>query len=312
MNILVTGYKGFVGNALVGRLKKSGHKIIGLDYSEKPEESLKHKAHISVKGDVRDFDLLKKIIVEHEIEEIYHLASWAINGVCANDPLTTFEVNLMGMVNILEVCRNYGKNVKNVIISTSDKAFGASKVPYTEENELKPLFTYDTSKACQQLIALGYFRNYDVPIKIVACSNIYGPGDLHFSRVIPATINRLLKGQPARLWADSEGHVREFVYIDDVINAFLIVAQKGEHGGVYCCGGTEYLAIKELMVKICLIMKKNPKKEIKVFNRPVFMKELAEQYIDASKIGKLGWKPKVSLTEGLKETIKFHKKLLRK
>jgi len=307
MNILVTGHKGFVGRAMVERLKGEGHFVVGLDNKKYCSRDLKDLADVFIKGDVVDYELMRRTVVDYEIEEIYHFASRAINGNCANDPLETFRTNLMGMVNVLEVCRNYGKFVKNIVISTSDKAFGASHVPYTEENELKPLFIYDTSKACQQLIALSYFRNYGLPVKVVACSNIYGPKDPNFSRVIPMTVTRLAQGKPARLWKDSEDHVREFVYIDDVIDAFLKVGKDGVIGEIYCCGGTEHLTIKELMIKICSLMEKDSMSEIKIFERPsVSLMEIEEQYIDSSKLKSIGWFPHISLHDGLKKTIDYY------
>jgi len=308
-NILITGHKGFVGNALLEKLQSSENFIVGIDNDYNPYKKLKYSPNISINGDIRDFDLLKEIIIKHEIQEIYHLASWPITKICANDPLTTFDVNVKGFANLLEVCRLYGENVKNIIISTSDKAFGKSKVPYNENSSLEPLFVYDTSKSCQQLMALCYFNNYNLPIKIVACSNIYGPGDYNMSRVIPMCLTKIAQDLPMRLWKDSENHVREFVYIDDAVGAFIIVAKKGKIGDLYCCGGTEHLKIKDLMKKICLINGKNFEESIKVYERPTGLMEIEEQYIDSTKLKSLGWNPKTSLEEGIKKSMDFYKKL---
>jgi len=308
MNILITGYAGFVGNALVGRLKNKNNLIVGLD-KRKTYRKLLNAPDIAIQGDIRDLELLREIIVEHEIEEIYHFAAQAITKICSNDPHTTFDTNAMGTATLLEVCRNWGENVKKIIISTSDKAFGNAPVPYTESSALSPLFIYDTSKACQQLIALSYFNNYNLPIRIVACSNIYGPGDPNMSRVIPSTITRLMQGRPARLWKHSAEHIREFVYIDDVLDAFLLVSEKGQNGEVYCCGGTEYLKIKELLEKICNMMEKDSLSNIEIEDKPLSLMELSEQFINPTKLKSLGWDPKISLDKGLEKTIKFYTNL---
>jgi nucleoside-diphosphate-sugar epimerase/SAM-dependent methyltransferase len=305
----VTGCEGFVGNALVGRLKNKNNLIIGLDKGKNSNTRIINTPDIFIKGDIRDFELLRKIIVDYEIEEVYHFAAQAITKICSNDPHTTFNVNAMGTATLLEVCRNWGENVKKIIISTSDKAFGNAPVPYNESSFLSPLFVYDTSKACQQLIALSYFNNYRLPIRIIACSNIYGPGDFNMSRVIPAAINRLLQERPARLWKHSADHIREFIYIDDVLDAFLLVSEKGQNGEIYCCGGTEYLKIKDLLDKICRMMGKDPLLNIKIEERPINLMELKEQFIDSTKLRSLGWAPKFSLDEGIKETIKFYQEL---
>ena len=307
MNILITGHEGFVGNALVGKLKDKNNLIVGLD--KRKSEKLLNTPNITIQGDIRDFELLRKIIVEYEIEEIYHFAAQAITKICSNDPHTTFDTNAMGTATLLEVCRNWGENVKKIIISTSDKAFGNAPVPYTESSILSPLFVYDTSKACQQLIALSYFNNYNLPIRIIACSNIYGPGDSNMSRVIPSTITRLMQERPARLWKHSTDHIREFIYIDDVLDAFLLVSEKGKNGELYCCGGTEYLKIKDLIKKICEMMEKDPLYSIEIAERPLNLMELSEQFIDSTKLRSLGWNPKTSLEKGLERAIKFYKTL---
>ncbi len=246
-NILITGHEGFVGNALVGKLKKEGNLIVGIDKGRCSNMEILNTPDFSFKGDMRDFKLLRKIIVDYEIEEIYHFAGLAITKICSTNPYNTLSVNVMGTATLLEVCRNWGANVRKIIISTSDKAFGNSPIPYTEESPLRPLYAYDTSKSCQQLVALSYFNNYNVPVRIVACANIYGEGDFNMSRIIPATITRLMQGTPARLWEDSANHIREFIHIDDVLDAFITVADKGNNGEVYCC----YIPFLTRMVKWC-------------------------------------------------------------
>jgi nucleoside-diphosphate-sugar epimerase/dTDP-4-dehydrorhamnose 3,5-epimerase-like enzyme/SAM-dependent methyltransferase len=312
MNVLVIGYQGFLGNALLGKLKKRENLVVGIDIDPNLKKILKYTPDVPIIGDIRDHDFIRRVITDYEIEEIYHLASWSIVKKCADDPLSAFDINIMGLVSILEACRISGKNVKKIVISTSDKAFGNAPIPYTEESPLKPLFIYDTTKACQQMIALSYFNNYNLPIRIIACSNIYGPGDYNESRVIPRTITRLGNNEPALLWKDSETHIREFVYVDDVVNAFLTVSEKGKNGEIYCCGGTGNLTVFELMKKICNIMGKDPSTNIKIIDRPANFKELKEQYIDASKLHSLGWIAKISLEEGLKKSVEFYINLIKK
>ncbi|MEK6927750.1 MAG: NAD-dependent epimerase/dehydratase family protein, partial [Nanoarchaeota archaeon] len=161
-------------------------------------------------------------------------------------------------------------------------------------------------KACQQLVALSFANNFKLPVKIVACSNIYGPGDYNFSRVVPKSISRLSKGQKAMLWKDSAEQIREFVYVDDVADAFVLVGKKGKAGEIYCCGGTEYTSIGEFMKKICTLMGKDSERDIEVVERPVELMELQEQFIDSTKLRSLGWTPKYTLEKGLEECIKFY------
>ena len=313
MNTLITGYDGFLGTVLTKKLKEKGRFIVGIEKEENYIREDKEKPHISIIGDVRDSKLLRRVIVEYDIEEIYHLASWAIQKHCAEDPGIAFDINVMGLVSVLEACRTTGRGtgIKSIVVSTSDKAFGEAPIPYTEESHLKPLFVYDSSKACQQIISLAYARNYGLPIKIIASSNFYGPGDYNTTRIIPNSIIRMEKNMPARVWKDSEHHVREFIYIDDVAEAFITVSEKGKSGEVYCCGGTGHLKIGDLVKKICTLMNKNPDEHIKVATRPPYLQEIQEQMINSSKLRSLGWNPKFSLDEGLKNSVKFYQKLVK-
>ena len=309
MQCFVTGHTGFIGNAIVGDLKKSGHKVIGIVRDENRGHELSKHPDIIVKGDIRDYNFVRRVISDYEIEQVYHCAAQAIVRSCANDPHTTYDINVMGTVSLLEAVRNAGGTVKSVVVSTSDKGFGHAPVPYTEKTPLAPLYTYETSKACQQLITQSYFHNYGVPAKIVACSNVYGPGDPNLSRIIPGSIMKLANDEPAMLFEGVADYIREFVYIDDVVEAFITVANKGSNGEVYCCGGTEHLKMITLLENICKLIGKDPDRYIKLFKKSEYFKEIEKQYIDSTKLRSLGWSPNTSLENGLQKTIQFYTEL---
>jgi CDP-glucose 4,6-dehydratase len=310
MNCLVTGHTGFLGNAIVGHLKAIGKDtIIGIERDENKRRDLRYQPDVFVKGDIRDYDFIRRVIADYEVEEIFHCAAQAIVRTCANDPYTTYDINVMGTVALMEACRNSGDSVRSIVVSTSDKAFGHAPIPYTEKTPLNPLYTYETSKACQQLITLCYFHNYGVPSKVIASSNVYGPGDPNDSRIIPNSIIRLAKGEPALLFEGAADYVREFVYIEDVANAFVTASRSGKNGEVYCCGGTEHLKMLDLIVYICELMGKDPEKDIKIFQKSRYFKEIEKQYIDSSKLQSIGWSPKVSLEAGLRKTIEYYSEI---
>ena len=310
MNCLVTGHTGFLGNAIVGHLKAIGKDtIIGIERDENKRRDLRYQPDVFVKGDIRDYDFIRRVIADYEVEEIFHCAAQAIVRTCANDPYTTYDINVMGTVALMEACRNSGDSVRSIVVSTSDKAFGHAPIPYTEKTPLNPLYTYETSKACQQLITLCYFHNYGVPSKVIASSNVYGPGDPNDSRIIPNSIIRLAKGEPALLFEGAADYVREFVYIEDVANAFVTASRSGKSGEVYCCGGTEHLKMLDLIVYICELMGKDPEKDIKIFQKSRYFKEIEQQYIDSSKLKSIGWSPKTTLEAGLKKTIEYYSEI---
>jgi nucleoside-diphosphate-sugar epimerase len=306
MNALVTGHTGFLGNAILGGLKEKGDVVVGIERDENKRRDLKFSPDIHVKGDIRDHDFVRRVIVDYEVEEVYHCAAQAIVRTSANDPLTTYDINIMGTVSVLEACRNSGDTVKSIVVSTSDKAFGHAPIPYTEKTPLNPMYTYETSKACQQLITQSYFHNYGLPTKVVASSNVYGPGDPNLSRIIPNAIMSLAKGDAALLFDGVANYLREFIYIDDVVNAFIAASRNGKNGEVYCCGGTEHLKMIDLLTLICKLMGKSPEKDIKIFQKSRYFKEIEKQYIDSSKLQSLGWKPQVTLDEGLKRSIEYY------
>lgn len=305
MNVLVTGFTGFLGGVILNKLNQEGHRTVGILRDKFRTGSL-YSPVVSVCGEIRDYNFIRRVIADYEIEEVYHCAAQAIVRSCANDPLSTYDINVMGTVNLLEACRTSGQTVKSVVVSTSDKAFGHAPIPYTEDTPLNPLHTYETSKACQQLITRSYYHNYGVPTKVVASSNIYGPGDPNFSRIIPNTIRQLHRGEQAVLNDGVADYIREFVYVEDVADAFIAAARKGKSGEVYCCGGTEHLRVLDLIIHICELMGKDPEKSVKLFKKPDTFKEIEKQYIDSSKLRALGWEPKISLDEGLQRSIAYY------
>ena len=309
---LVTGHTGFLGGAITGLLKAGRDVVIGIERDDNKRRDLQNHPDIFVKGDVRDYNFIRRVIADYEVEEVYHCAAQAIVRTCANDPYTTYDINVMGTVALLEACRNCGESVKSVVVSTSDKAFGHSPIPYTEKTPLNPLYTYETSKACQQLITLSYFHNYGVPTKVIASSNVYGPGDPNLSRVIPGSIIRLAKGEPALLFDGAAEAIREFVFVTDVANAFVTAARNGKNGEVYCCGGTEHCSMLDLLVDICNMMGKDPEKDIKIFQKSRYFKEVDQQYIDSTKLRSIGWDPKVPLDMGLKMSIEYYTEIANK
>lgn len=311
-NCLVTGHTGFLGGAITGLLKSGGDVVVGIERDENKRRNLVDSPDIFVKGDIRDYNFVRRVIADYEIEEVYHCAAQAIVRSCANDPYTTYDINVMGTVSLLEACRNSGDTVKSIVVSTSDKAFGHAPIPYTEKTPLNPLYTYETSKACQQLITLSYFHNYGLPTKVIASSNVYGPGDPNLTRIIPNSIMRLANNEPALLFEGAAEYIREFVFITDVANAFVTASRNGKNGEVYCCGGTEHCAMIDLISDICELMGKDPSKDIKIFQKARYFKEIEKQYIDSTKLRNIGWDPKVPLDMGLKLTIDYYSDLAKK
>lgn len=305
--VLITGISGFVGCATAERLISLGADVVGIvkDLNLDQDVGMSLMGATLEHGDICDYQFLRRVISEHEIEVVFHFAAYAIVRVSARDPLTTYNVNVMGTVNLLEAIRNVGSTVKSIVCASSDKAYGDHEVlPYTEDLPLQPKNTYDTSKACMDLISRSYAHNYGMPIVVTRCSNIYGPGDRNFSRIIPNTIRRILAGKSPTLFSDVENMEREFIYIDDVVTAYIKLAQVADQhkGEAFNIGETDVIKIKNLVLLIADVLGKKDV-EIEIQPREPVFKEIQRQFIDASKLEKaISWVPTTSMRWGIEET----------
>lgn len=310
-SVLITGASGFIGGALLKSYTAglgSNVEIIAMVHDYHRADVTKVSADHIVIGDITDYNFLCRVISEYEINTIFHLASQAIVRSCANDPMSAYETNVMGMVKLLEAVRTVGMNtVKSIVVSTSDKAFGHAPPPYDEHTPLMPKYTYEATKTCQDIVAQNYFHNYGVPTKICRCSNVYGPGDPNESRIIPNTIKRIRSGNKPVIYSDVAEYVREFIFIDDVVSAFKIVDEKAAPGEIFCVGGTEALKVKDLVQRILDLSGSELEVEYITKTASVF-KEIDTQYINADKLKALGWSPAYGIDEGIKETLRYYSK----
>jgi len=311
--VLITGGTGFLGSHITKRLVGNVESVTIVTTDIRQQTTLKSlgvdvdKINL-VKGDVRDFDFLRLLFNEYEFDTVFHLGALSEVKKCQPDPKLAFDVNVGGTVNVLEACRMYGK-VKAVVVSSSDKAYGNGQVPYVEGQSLNGVGTYEVSKSATDLIARSFYSNYDVPVVVTRCSNLYGGGDMNFSRVIPNNINKILNGERPMIWKGSEKSTREFLYIDDAVDAYLslvenITKTKGE---AFNIGSNEVITIGELLNLLLTKMDSNLK--IKYVEKD--FPEISHQYLDSSKIKKhTGWKPETSLQNGILKSIKSYKEIL--
>lgn len=308
--VFVTGISGFIGQAIAARLCLEGAYVVGLTRTKcgKPKSVWHNKLY---NGDVTNHDLLRSIISYEEIDTIFHLAAYAIVRVSAKDPYTTYNVNVMGTAALLEAARIVG-GVERIIVASSDKAYGDhDELPYKETHALQPKNTYDTSKACMDLIAQSYRHNYDMRIVVTRCSNVYGPGDRNISRIVPNTIRRALNGLAPLVYSDVECMEREFIYIDDVVDAYLRISNFADINWLKPAiniGGGGAIKIYDF-VKIIADTVGIDKDPIVIQRDPRF-KEIKKQYIDASYLESLGWKAKTGPYTGVKKSVEWYRNYL--
>ena len=237
----------------------------------------------------------------------------------------TFETNVRGTYNLLEACRrSVGSKhiIESIIIASSDKAYGEyppEKMPYEENYPLIPKYPYDTSKACADMIAKSYsIDEYNLPIVITRFSNIYGPGQMNFSAIIPDSIICAL-GQKKFIPRSDGTMVRDFLFSEDVADLYIKISihlssePEKIKGQVFNAGSNNPINIKSLVSKIFNFLdnKIELDKIIKEMNGKKTIGEIHHQHMSYKKVFTFfGWTPKHKLDEGLKKTINWYKKII--
>ncbi len=308
--IFVTGANGFLGSHLTKALVKEGNKPFVLIYEENPgsvfdREGLELKTSI-VRGDIRDLKLIEGILKENNIDTIFHLAAQAIVDQAVDDPLATFEVNVQGTINILEAAKKVG-GVERIIVASSDKAYGHhGELPYREHtHHLKPKYPYEISKACADLISQGYHKTFGMPVCITRATNLYGPGDLKFNRIVPHTIQSLYHNTPP-LIRDTSESLRDYLYVEDAVSGYLKLAEaigKDIVGEAFNFSTNTPMSVGEAIKTISQEMNKSIE--------PLVVKtkgfEIKHQYASYDKSNTvLNWRPSHTFIEGIRKTIPWY------
>jgi len=313
--VLVTGASGLLGSAMVPELVRRGAEVVALVRDSVPKSLLFHDGWlervISVHGSITDGALLRRTIAEYSIRSIFHLGAQTLVGVAQSDPLSTLEANVGGTWTVLEAARLTGS--PQVLVASSDKAYGKSDdVPYREDYPLRGDAPYEVSKSCADLIATMYGRTYNLPVAIARCGNLFGGGDLNYSRLIPGVIQATLRGENFIIRSDGK-HVRDFLYVEDAVEAYVCLAEKLASGSVafgeaFNFGLEAPLTMIELTEKILLMM---GRPDLRPLIQNTARCEILVQYLDASKARqKLGWSPRCGMEEGLRRTIEWYREFL--
>ncbi len=312
--VLVTGATGVVGSWVTKDLLERGAVVAALVMEADPQSELFRSGCIkrvhAVDGRLEDFSVLEHALAEYEVDTVIHLGAQAIVGTADAAPLATFETNVRGTWNLLEACRRRRNAIRGIVIASSDKAYGEhDHLPYTEDMPLKGRGTYEVSKSCADLIAQAYHHTYGLPIAIARCGNVFGGGDLNWSRIVPGTIRSLGRGESPVIRSDGQ-YVRDYFYVKDASRAYLTLAAQLDSrevcGESFNFGAESRLTVLQIVNKISRLMQCehiNPT----VLNRA--QGEIRSQYLSSAKAARvLQWKPAYSLDEGLGETIQWYKK----
>ncbi len=309
--VLITGGTGLLGSEMTDELVQMGADVtlIVRDRVSRSRiylEKIYKRVSIAY-GDITDLAFVERVVGENEIDSVFHLAAQTIVRIANASPISTFESNIKGTWNVLEASRIHPKSVKRIVIASSDKAYGISDVlPYDETTRLVGRYPYDVSKSCTDLIAQSYWHTYKIPVSITRCGNLFGPGDLNFSRIIPGTIFSVLKNEIPVIRSDGK-FVRNYFYIKDAVSGYLTIAENIERaqGEAFNLGTNERYSVLEITNMILKIMKSKLKPIIK--NEAT--NEIVEQFLSIKKASSLlKWKASYSAERALRETIEWYKK----
>jgi CDP-glucose 4,6-dehydratase len=314
---LVSGAHGFVGSHLAKALLEDGDGVRVLDrpaprLADVGGERLSGLDLLGIRGevelvetDLRDAESVAAAVMG--CESVFHLAAQTIVGVARRSPLETFEVNVRGAWNVFEACRVH--QVERVVFASSDKAYGASpELPYRENFPLRAAFPYDASKAAADTIARSYANAYGLPLAVTRFANVYGGGDLNFSRLIPETVIAVLDGRPPVIRSDGSPE-RDFLHVDDAVSAYLAIAEAleaGAAGEAFNAGGERPHSVREVVELIAVLAGGGVEADFQGAGSPDG--EIDRQFVDSGKLRELtGWRPRVGLEDGLRRTLEWYR-----
>ncbi len=313
LRVLVTGGSGFIGSALVKALLRGGNRVRVLDDNSRgsPRRLADVAADIEfVAADIRDTDAVER--AAQGIDEVHHLAF--VNGTefFYKAPELVLDVGVRGMINVMDACRRHG--VGTLVLASSSEVYQTppniptdENVPLVVPDPLNPRYSYGAGKLINEVMAINYGRKFFQRVLIFRPHNVYGP-DMGFEHVIPQFALRLhaAKAQPAgRLRFDIQGNgaeTRSFCFIDDLIAGVLTVRDKGEHLGIYHVGTMEEVSIADLARHVA----RAAGRDIELVAGPPAAGGTPRRCPDISKLVRLGYKPRVSLDQGLQPTLDWY------
>ncbi len=324
MKILVTGGAGFIGSAVVRHAVAQGHAVVNLDaltYAaclDNVASVADSPLYAFEQADIRDRAALGRVFAKHQPDAVMHLAAESHVDRSIDGPGDFIETNITGTYNMLEAARAYwvsqGKpdSFRFHHIST-DEVFGSlpadPSVQFTEDTAYDPRSPYSASKASSDHLVRAWHETYGLPVVMTNCSNNYGP--FHFpEKLVPVVILKALAGAPIPVYGKGE-NVRDWLYVEDHADALLTVLEKGKLGRSYNIGGENEAKNIDIVRTICAALdEKRPGNQpyteqiTFVTDRPGHDMRYA---IDPSRIrNELGWRPSVTLEEGLEKTVQWY------
>jgi CDP-glucose 4,6-dehydratase len=313
--VLVTGATGLVGSHLIEKLITLEADVFAF-VLETPKTSLFVQKNFAdhvyvIKGNLAVKESVFQGVIEAKPQIIIHLGAQTIVGNAIKDPLETFESNIQGTYFLLEAARLHAKNLLAIVVASSDKAYGTAKtLPYTEEFPLHGDGPYDVSKSCTDLLAQSYGFTYQLPVSVARCGNIYGAGDINWSRIVPGTFKSIFMHEQPILRSDGT-FLRDYIYVEDVVDAYLLLAEKSKT----IKPGTAYNFSNDMAYTVDQIYREICEAAVGQYVEPRYLNaagnEIHDQHLSSENALKdFGWKSTRTLESGLKQTSLWYQAII--
>lgn len=311
-NTIVTGGCGFIGSHFIKYLisKYPKTNIVNVDLltycgnSENVKDIAKNPRYKFYKADIGDFKTISYILKKHKADLVVNFAAESDNNKAISSPIDFTKTNVLGTAILLETARQ--TNIKRFHHISTCEVFGQlslnSQVKFSEDSPFKPRTPYNASKASADHIAKSYFHTFRLPVTISHCANNYGSHQFP-EKIIPVFAIKALKNEPLPLFK-SQKNKREWIHVQDHCSAIDLILQKGSIGEAYNIGTGLEKSVDQIADDI-----------LGVLSRPMSLKKIipdrlghdTRYLLNSSKLKRLGWKPRINWSEGLKETINWYK-----
>src|ERR1700680_2268823 len=310
MKILVTGGAGFIGSCFVRlALQNPAFEIFNLDaltYAgnlENLSSVSNNPRYRFIKADLCDLDGLRPIFEQAKPDAVVHFAAESHVDRSIFAPQPVFETNLRGSFNLLETMR--AQRVSRFIHVSTDEVYGSLEAPLeADENfPLQPSSPYSAAKAGSDLLALGYFKTYKLPVIVTRASNNYGPYQFP-EKLIPLMISNALEDKPLPVYGDGL-QIRDWLYVEDHCRALLAILEKGRDGEIYNIGGNWWVQNKPVLQRILAITGKPASLIEYVTDRPGHDRRYALS--SAKLFNETGWTPQMDFERGLAATVEWYR-----
>lgn len=313
LNVLVTGATGLIGSHLTHALLAAGARVHILRLlPDRPDNLLARSGdekQVTIhQGRLEDAAAVTRTVIAAQPRVVFHLGAQTLVGVARQDPVTTFQTNIAGTWHLLEACRGLRIPPLAIAVASSDKAYGVSpRLPYVETDPLAGEEPYEASKAATDILARTYAHTYGLPVRIARCGNVYGSGDLNWSRLVPGTIRSILEATQPVIRSDGTP-LRDYIHVDDVVAAYLSLGSMDiPPGEPFNFSSGETKTVRE-MVELILHAMGSTLEPVLLNDAPG---ELAAQWLDSSKAREqLGWTTRRTLGESLPGVAAWYRELL--